>query len=217
MTDFSAFTDTAEKLLEPALVAFFNSVYPSDRLISHGLEHHRRVWKYAKELLPYTENNTSVSALFIQKLLIACYLHDIGMAIDPGVKHGKYSMELSVQFLHEQNLDASSKQDILSAIENHDDKEYSDKLDSDILLKILTIADDLDAFGHIGVLRYSEIYLARGVKIVSICSLVMENAEKRFTNFEKTYNSYPELVRKHRRRYDELNVFFRALSTELNK
>ena len=31
------------------------------------------------------------------------------------------------------------------------------------LLTILSVADDLDAFGFIGIYRYSEIYLTRGI------------------------------------------------------
>lgn len=196
--------DTYKDLLED----YFTSVYPAGKLPSHGLEHHRRVWEYAKELLHYIEKDHSIDQILINKLLIACYLHDIGMTVDTGERHGRYSKDICKRFLIEQNLDENDYQDLLSAIENHDDKEYSGSPNEDILLTVLSAADDLDAFGEKGISRYLEIYRERGLEDNELALAVLQNARKRFVNFEKIFTPYPELVNKHRIRYMRLHDFF---------
>lgn len=201
--------NSSEELYRAPLENFFVSIYPKNKLTSHGLEHHRRVWEYAKELLNYIENENSFDLIFINKLLIACYLHDIGMSVDTGIKHGKHSRDLCSEFLKEQNLDEYDYQDLLSAIENHDDKEYSGSEDKDLLLTILSVADDLDAFGKEGISRYLEIYRERGVEPYLIALSVRDNARKRFGNFQRCFGIYPGLVSKHRDRYLILDNYFK--------
>ena len=55
------------------------------------------------------------------------------------------------------------------------------------LLNILSVADDLDAFGYTGIYRYSEIYLTRGISPKEIGNLIRENASRRYHNFEKIF------------------------------
>lgn len=200
---------SAEETYLDRLESFFNSKYPHDRLISHGMEHHRRVWGYAKELLRCMgAGDTIVDRTFIQKLIIACYLHDIGMAEEAGEKHGRLSSEFCMEFLKENNINVSDNIDILSAIENHDDKQYTDPGKKDQLLTVLSVADDLDAFGDEGIVRYIEIYRKRGIKDRDISKAVRENAKKRFENFERTFGEYPDLVKKHKGRYKKLISYF---------
>ena len=85
------------------------------------------------------------------------------MSVDPGVKHGKHSRDLCQRFLMENNLPENDFTDVLEAIENHDNKDYSGNTIQNDLLTILSISDDLDAFGITGIYRYSEIYLTRGI------------------------------------------------------
>ncbi len=200
--------DSSEKSFRSALETFFVSIYPENKLTSHGLEHHRRVWEYAKELLQYIEKENSFDQIFINKLLIACYLHDIGMTIDPGEKHGHHSRNICKKFLKDNNLNESDYQDLLSAIENHDDKEYTDSENKDLLRTILTVADDLDAFGETGITRYLEIYSERGMEKDKLGEAVRKNAKKRFENFVKHFSRYPELIEKYKRRYHLLDNYF---------
>ena len=43
--------ESAEKQYKQILEGFFISVYDEKLLPSHGIDHHRRVWNYSKELL----------------------------------------------------------------------------------------------------------------------------------------------------------------------
>ncbi len=146
--------------------------------------------------------------LFVEKLLIACYLHDVGMAIDTGSKHGHLSRKICEDFIFQEKIDPADYADLLEAIENHDNKEYKGNQQDNRLLLYLTVADDLDAFGYTGILRYADIYLERGVSLTDLGGMVMENSGKRFQNFEKAFSDYPELVEKHRTRYQVLLRFF---------
>ena len=197
------------------LESFFDQKWGETKLWSHDLSHHRRVWKYAKELLQnVAPEEINRDHLFVEKLLIACYLHDIGMAVDTGDRHGQHSRRLCEQFLNENSRDMSDYQDILEAIDNHDNKEYSDSPVNNKLLILLSAADDLDAFGYTGIYRYIEIYLARGIHPGKLGQMARENAEKRFNNFSLNFTRYPELVRKHKARYMLLDEFFKGFCTE---
>jgi len=193
-----------EKFLS-SLEAFFRKQWGATKLWSHDLSHHRRVWNYAKELLQFMEE---ADQLFVEKLLIACYLHDIGMSVDPGEKHGIRSRMICELFLKENKIIPADHEDLLQAIENHNNKEYSGNQPDNRLLLYLTVADDLDAFGYTGILRYADIYLERGVSITDLGRMVMENSAKRFQNFEKAFSIYPELIKKQRTRYQALLDFY---------
>jgi len=214
--DLIGIIESAEKQYKQILEGYFVSIYKEDVLPSHGLDHHRRVWKYSKELLLHVplESSNQLPKL-VEDLIIASYLHDIGMAVDPGVRHGKCSMELCSRFLHQYHLEESCFSDVLDAIENHDNKEYSGDIIQNDLLKILSTADDLDAFGMTGVYRYSEIYLARGITFENIGFRVIENAAKRFENFQKAFSSCKELVENHTNRYNILIDFFIKYNEQL--
>jgi HD superfamily phosphodiesterase len=199
-----------EKYLS-SVEAFFKDKWGDTKLWSHDLSHHRRVWNYAKELLQY-EGDTD--QLFIEKILIACYLHDIGMSIDPGEKHGIRSRMICELFLKENKINPADCADLLQAIENHDNKNYSDSTVINKLLSLLSAADDLDAFGNIGILRYADIYLERNVSITDLGKMVIENSGKRFQNFEKAFSENPELVEKHRTRYRTLHRFYSEFNVQ---
>ena len=200
---------SAEQKFRQILEDFFISAFDGTSLSSHGLDHHRRVWNYSKELIPFFGGkNNSVPDHLPSKLIIACYLHDIGMSVEPGISHGKHSKDLCIHFLVQNNLNPKDYQDVLEAIENHDIKDYQpDKYRSNILI-ILSLADDLDAFGFIGIFRYLEIYLFRGEKLETIGYQVLENAKKRFENFLNTLSVTNELTERHVKRYKILHDFF---------
>jgi HD superfamily phosphodiesterase len=208
--------ESAEKQFKQILEDFFISVFNEKFLSSHGIDHHRRVWNYSKEMLKLIplKNSVQISRL-ASELIIASYLHDIGMSVDPGVRHGKHSRDLCSQFLVKNNLPQNDWQDVLEAIENHDNKDYAGNTSINELLAILSVADDLDAFGLIGIFRYSEIYLTRGIDPEKIGHLIRENAEKRFGNFIKTFGSDSEIVQKHKKRYNILDDFFSRYNEQL--
>jgi HD superfamily phosphodiesterase len=207
---------SAELRFQKPLEEFFKSVYDEKSLYSHGIDHHRRVWNYAKELLLSSDNKDFINdSGFPEKLIIACYLHDIGMSVDPGIKHGYHSRELCCLFLKNNLLKEGDFHDVLRAIENHDNKEYTDSAFSDDLLTILSVADDLDAFGYIGIYRYLEIYLTRGTNPSDLGNQIIRNAGKRFENFMSNFGYESDLVNKHKRRFNILESFFSNYNTNV--
>jgi HD superfamily phosphodiesterase len=209
--------ESAEKEFKQILEEFFIAVYTEESLTSHGIDHHRRVWNYAKELIRLIPlKNSGQTSHLPSESIIACYLHDIGMAVDQGVKHGKYSRELCIQFFRKNNFPENEWSDVLDAIENHDNKDYISNASGNELLTVLSVADDLDAFGLTGIFRYSEIYLTRGIDPEKIGYMIRENAEKRFDNFVKTIGSDSEIYQKHSKRYYILDDFFRKYNEQLH-
>ncbi|MBK7627992.1 MAG: HD domain-containing protein [Bacteroidales bacterium] len=201
--------ESAELQFKQILEDFFMSVYDDESLPSHGLAHHRRVWNYAKELLASIDQQNSITDTALpENLIIACYLHDIGMSVDPGIKHGHHSKDLCIKFLKSNNLDAGNYPDLLTAIENHDNKDYKTTSGKFDLLTILSVADDLDAFGFVGIYRYTEIYLTRGIGLKEIGSLILKNAEQRFDNFTRTFGIIEPVFLKQSERFKILKEFF---------
>lgn len=214
--NLTAVMESAEFRFKQILEEFFSTIYDEKTLSSHGIDHHRRVWTYAKELLvPYADLNPQPITLLPSKLIIACYLHDIGMSVNRGVKHGKESRNLCSEFLAHNNLPENDWQDVLETIENHDNKDYSGNAEMNDLLTILSVADDLDAFGCNGIYRYSEIYLTRKIEPDMIGHNIRENARIRYDNFIKIFGSVDELVMKHWERYYLLDMFFNKYNEQL--
>lgn len=215
--DHNGIIESAEKKYKQILEEYFISVYDDPLLPSHGIDHHRRVWSYSKELfnlIPFKDKNHN-TLQFVSELIIASYLHDIGMSVDPGLKHGKLSRDLCLSFLSKYNLNEKDFPELPDAIENHDNKEYSGDTVSNDLLKILSMADDLDAFGYVGIFRYSEIYLTRGINPGKIGYLIRENARKRFNNLAATLEPFADYFPKHHQRYIILDEFFSEYNDQL--
>ena len=214
--DLTGSIESAEKEFKQILEEFFIAVYTEESLPSHGIDHHRRVWNYAKELLRLIPlKNTEQTSRLPSESIIACYLHDIGMAVDQGVKHGKLSRDFCKRFFAENEIPENKWLEVLDAIENHDNKDYIINASGNNLLSILSVADDLDAFGLTGVFRYMEIYLAREIGFDRIGYMIRENAQKRYNNFIKMYGSVDEMVMKHWERYYLLDMFFTKYNGQL--
>lgn len=210
--------ESADKRFRQILEEYFDQVWSGTDLSSHGIDHHRRVWHYAKELLSdITGSESKINPELPEKLIIACYMHDIGMSADRGIRHGKMGVELCRQFLNKNDLNESNYREVLYAIENHDNKEYINYSPKDTILTILSVADDLDAFGFIGIYRYSEIYLARGIPPHLIGYRIRENAERRFLNFISVFGYNAELADKHRQRFLILDNFFENYNQESDR
>ncbi len=198
------------------LEEFFNTIFNTFLLPSHGIDHHKRVWYYAKEIMKdldahYFELDESLS----DKLIIASFLHDSGMSIETGFRHGLESRKICERFLKERNLSTIEFTEVLDAVENHDNKEYTGINKPGDLLTILSVADDLDAFGFTGIYRFIEIYLARNKPLNELGDLIIDNCETRFRNFLKTYGSCTDLVEKHSKRYEIISSFFNCYNQQV--
>jgi HD superfamily phosphodiesterase len=197
------------------LEEFFNRIFTQSFLPSHGIEHHRRVWHYAKELLSHLVNQgVYFDQSFSDKLIIACYLHDSGMSVDSGFNHGAQGRKICEKFLMENNLPVTELTDVLQAIEIHDNKEYKAINKPEDLLTVLSVADDLDAFGFIGVYRYLEIYIERNKPLNEIGLLIKDNCENRYQNFIVTYRFYDELIERHSKRFEILTSFLNSYNQQ---
>jgi len=201
--------DSAEIRYRKVLEEFFTTVWGETTLYSHDLGHHRRVWQYVKEiLLIYSDHEDEPDRIEPEKLLIASYIHDLGMVSEPGFRHGTEGRDLGIRFLKTRNLSTDDFTDVLDAIEYHDDKEYKNSADEqNRILKILSAADDLDAFGYAGIYRYLEIYLARGISLMNVGHEIRKNADARFRNFGNGFRKYDAFYSKHRERYNILDSF----------
>lgn len=208
--------EAAESKFRQALENFFIEKWGDTKLASHDLTHHQRVWSNARSLLYEIQaSEPEKIILAADKLLIACYLHDLGMAIDPGERHGIHSSKLVKEFIGLNGLQLSHFTEVIEAVENHDNKK-STVLAADFNLStLLASADDLDAFSYIGIYRYLEIYLARGIHPQHIGFEIIKNAGKRFANFEVTFKGYRKLIDKQRKRYLILYKFFEGYNREI--
>lgn len=205
--DLNRQIESAEKKYKQILEGFFVSTYKENYLPSHGISHHRRVWNNAKELTgALVSQNLLTDPRFPDSLIIACYLHDIGMAVEHGPDHGKHSAEITKAFLKNNNLRESDFPALHEAVLLHDKKDYSSPAAIN-LHSVLSMADDLDAFGYTGIYRYIEIYSLRGVTFRDTGKNIRQNAANRFRHFEILMNFDQLIVRKHRRRYEILDTF----------
>jgi HD superfamily phosphodiesterase len=182
----------SEKWGNPVL-EFLSELYSEHWLPSHDISHHKRVWKNAFYFCKSTKTNIwKADTSFFEKLMLCCYFHDVGLLNDKSEFHGKESRKICERFLsmHISQIKFDTEE-LLFAIENHDEKRhYSKKKERNLLLEILTLADDLDAFGAIGVYRYIEIYLLRGIQSELISQKILINAQHRYDNVKTIMSGF---------------------------
>jgi HD superfamily phosphodiesterase len=208
---------SSETKYKKILEEFFRGIFDISFIPSHGIDHHRRVWHYTKEILDQlADQDVEIDQAFTDKLIITCFLHDSGMTVDQGFRHGTDGRRICERFLSENNLYTDEFSDVLHAIENHDNKDYTGINKPGELLTILSVADDLDALGFIGIYRYLEIYIARKKPLQELGYLIIENSENRFQHFLRTYGFYRALVGKHAKRYDIINSFFNSYNDQVS-
>jgi HD superfamily phosphodiesterase len=208
--------EAAEKKYRQKLENYFIGIWGETKLYSHDITHHRRVWLYAKMLMQevYKENPESIG-FSPDKMLITCYLHDLGMSVDKGERHGIHSSKFLRDFLSIEGVPEQNLSDAIEAVKYHDRKEPLTGGKDFKLATILSAADDLDAFGFIGVYRYLEIYLARGIHPLNVGYEIIKNARNRFANFELVFGDYIELIDEQRKRYQILHDFFKGYNQEV--
>lgn len=184
---------------------------------SHNHWHHLRVWCFLREILEILEEKgIQYNQDELEGMIIAAFFHDIGMYRTFDEVHGRLGAEKCREYFATGHPHPPhSLPAALEAIEKHDDKRYhnhrqdGEKPGIDVLL---AVADDLDAFGATGILRYTEILLLRGFKMEDIPQKVLSNARSRMENFERLFAHNRYLVKKHRQRYEKIRNFFLPLA-----
>jgi len=213
MEDIKARISIIENKWLNTLYTFCQDLFNNTKIPSHDHTHHIRVWEYSKEIILALTSNYKISDDFIESCLIASLFHDTGLTKTLNENHGIESSNICKDYFRKQNIEKPANfEEILTAIELHDDKDYkSNNHIPNSVLSVICNADDLDAFGRIGVVRYTEIYLLRGINLNDLPNLVIKNLDKRFLNFEKTYKSFSNLFNKHKDRYLINRRFFENL------
>jgi hypothetical protein len=207
----------AEGKYKNILEEFCKSVFLFAGIPSHDHLHHARVWGYTKKILELlSEARMITDPLIAEKAIVAAYFHDTGLTVNTGPDHGKESRKICNEYLQSNNLLMGCTDEILDAVEKHDDKDYSSVSNPASLATIVSVADDMDAFGYTGILRYSEIYAMRGVTIEEMPEKIIANAKVRFSHLASTYSMFPALVSKQAKKLEILISFYKSLKDEMS-
>ncbi|MHC1705251.1 MAG: HD domain-containing protein [Tenuifilaceae bacterium] len=216
-------SDSEQKWLKP-LYNHSKAIFEKTHLPSHDAEHHLRVWLHCRGLLiELHKAGLEITFDTIDKSIVACFFHDAGLSKDMGEQHGFLGRKICEDFF-DQNpfFQVPDLEEVLQAIEQHDDKSKKEitAITPDTMktvLKLVSAADDLDALGYIGVFRYIEIYLKRGIPDVEIPKKVCNNLRNRFSNFLNTYSGLSKYAEKQKNRYKETYDFFTELDALISE
>ena len=208
------FADILNGLEKKWLKILFNEIkneFLSHPLPSHDHTHHLRVWFFARDLLAaLSAAGCDIDKNLVEKAMISVFFHDAGMTVTRKSSHGAESRLICEKYFHQKdNIEMSFLSEILDAIEMHDDKLYAEKMQGINTCTILAVADDLDAYGAIGVYRYYEIYLLRGMRQEEIPSNAIDNIEKRFSFMEKVFGFLNAFMKEHEARKQLTIHYFR--------
>ncbi len=198
------------------------SLFSNAYLPSHDHTHHQRVWNQCKSLLlEISLINPSIDRSLVEGVLIAAFFHDLGMVYSTREDHGKLGRELCDSWFRERGIALPHRfEEILDAIELHDNKEkgsYSiitPHLQPRIL-SLLSIADDLEAYGNIGIYRYAEIYLLRHISLNELGDRILANAESRFQNLQESCKMFQSIITLHQKEYAILRDFYQSYKLQL--
>jgi len=197
-------------------------LFSSTFLPSHDHTHHRRVWNICRNLLgEIAILNHQMDQSLVEGVLIAAYFHDLGMVRSTREDHGVLGREICEAYFKKNKTAPPARFDeVLVAIEKHDIKE--EKIYSGIqpdvppgILDILSISDDLEAMGIIGIYRYIEIYIKRDINLRNLGIRVLGNATARFKNISESCNNCPILIREYQQHYSVLVSFFDNYNQQL--
>lgn len=184
--------------------AFCRSVFATCHIPSHNHRHHWRVWEYCKQLVAAAAaQGVQFSPAAVDALLAAALFHDTGLSRNIGGNHGKQSAAIYQEYIAANpHLKLALHSEVLEAILHHDDKEGDTQPEPFSVASILSVCDDLDAFGYIGAYRYIEIYCMRSVPIHQLATSIMANLDKRFATFASHYRQLEPFFSHHKARYD---------------
>ena len=193
------FIIAAENKYRNILTEECRRIFAGTDMPSHDQFHHERVWENASLLLRNLfDAGMADDPYLAEKAIIASFFHDTGLTLNRGADHGRESRMLCSTFLESTDFTSGEKKEILDAVERHDDKDYPVSSDPSSLAAIISVADDMDAFGRNGIERYTEIYSMRGVSPVEMPRLVIANVMSRLRHLETTYSMFPGLVEEQR-------------------
>lgn len=202
----------AEKRYRQILKEECRRLFAGTHMPSHDHLHHERVWINASLLLGRLfEAGVVTDPRLPCKAIIASYFHDTGLTVNCGPDHGRESRGLCASFLENSDFSPEERQEILEAVEKHDDKEYAAPSGPASLAAIIAAADDMDAFGQTGIERYTDIYSMRGVPQEDMPGLIIPNVMSRFRHFESTYHMFPDIVGEQRIRAAYVTDYFTEL------
>ncbi len=208
--------DAAEHKWLGEVYGYCRQCFSTAYLPSHDETHHLRAWHFARELIPgYHKIIRPLSRDQVEGILLAVMLHDTGMSETIDFTHGHASRRLSEIFFSRTPDPPALSRAILEAIEKHDDKDYSSLpsavSDEGIILSLLSLADDMEAFGFTGVFRYYEIYVMRAIPTGQLAGRVLPNLDHRFRSMQAQLASWPDILGKQKKRYLITRNFFVSL------
>jgi HD superfamily phosphodiesterase len=190
-------------------------LFSGTHMPSHDHLHHERVWENASELLGRMYRAGMITGtLMAEKAIIASFFHDTGLTVNRGSGHGAESRLICSRFLEKCDFTEDDRNEILDAVERHDDKSYTRGSDPASLAAIISVADDMDAFGLTGVERYLEIYSMRGIPVGEMPRMITDNAASRFRHLASTYSMFPDLVEEQKKRFEKVTEYFQKLQDE---
>ena len=188
---------------------------------SHDHTHHLRAWIFAKELvIALYKSGISFTYSEIEGLIVAVFFHDVGLTRTLKPAHGYESRKICKDFfIRNPSLRIDNANEVLDAIEMHDDKTYvsGPRNKVSIIHTLLSISDDLDAYGAIGVYRYLEIYLLRGENLYEIPAKVINNLDSRFKFLEVKFGNLKEYVLSQLQRKQITQNFYYSLLEDIKK
>ena len=212
---------TEANWLDP-LCRHAEQIFRGKSLPSHDHTHHTRVWNLCKTILREISSfNSRTDPSLVEGVIIAAFFHDVGMAFSTREDHGKLGAELCRSWFRDTGREHPERfAEILLAIELHDRKDVQlynafSRTTPPEILGILSVADDLEAFGIIGVYRYAEIYLKRGITLKELGNRILENVKIRFENLSAGCHLCSRLINRYRQEYNELCFFFEQYNLQL--
>jgi HD superfamily phosphodiesterase len=187
---------------------------------SHDQLHALRTWNIAKEIFSELEKKElKVTKNDLEKAIVAIFFHDMGFVRTISEKHGASSREMCKSFFENRKLVIDGFDEVLDAIQKHEDKNMlhaKEILPSDVA-SILRVSDDLDAFGALGVFRYLDAYIKRGINVNELPMRVIENLKFRFGNFQILFKNFSEFSNKQESRYKLTKRYFEDLDNEIKE
>lgn len=221
-TGLKIWIDRAEASWLDELYANAETLFRTSSLPSHDHSHHLRVWNLCKTLLREVASfNPTIDQALVEGLIIAAFFHDLGMVYSTRIDHGHLGVELCLRWFEDGDRDRPEKFDeILRAIELHDRKDeliyrpFQRDTPPEILT-FLSVADDLEAMGIIGIYRYAEIYLRRGISLEELGDRILANASSRFAYLSRACLLCGRLIDSYQHQYDQLRLFFEGYNHQL--
>ena len=222
--ELNIWIEGAEETWLDALYDHARALYQNSSLPSHDHTHHVRVWNLCKLLLREIATfNSRLDYSLVEGVLIAALFHDLGMASSSREDHGLAGSQLCRSWFQESGKKTPERfVEIRKAIELHDRKDrqiYSTFVPeaSPEILGILSVADDLEALGNIGIYRYSEIYLQRGIPLEDLGRRILENATARFENLSRGCQLCTRILDRYQPQYETLLHFFEQYNLQLQE